>query len=676
MSGRVLIVDDEPNIRKTLEMIHKNAGWKAASAEDGSVALELLEAGAFDLVYLDLSMPGSDGMEVLQQIRLRWPEQLVVILTGQATIERAVEATRLGAFDFLEKDCGKDRILLTSKNALDFCTLNEENKNLKARYARFSSQRQFRGQSRAAVDVMKQVAMVAPTNARVLILGESGTGKELVAQAIHDRGERTDGPFIKVNCAAIPEELIESELFGSVRGAYTGAHESRRGKFEAAHGGTLFLDEIGDMSLKVQTKVLRALQEGEIEKVGSNEVTRVDVRVIAATNKDLAAEVSGGRFREDLYFRINVVPIHVAPLRDRGSDIELLARAFLEEHCVENGVPPKRLDDEVIEYLNRYPWPGNVRELRNQVERMVIMCPGETVGVECLSAEVRHGVPSIARAGGSAAAGDYRGMALLEARKRFERDMIVEALERNGWNVSRAADELGLERTNLHKKMKLLGVNRKEGAVDKELRCIVTTRKYCIATLFILVTFTWAVTSWAQVEGRDNGFYLGIKFIGSSLHIDDDDNDAFFVKDDGGGLQLLAGYSFNDVFSLELDLVGLNHDTSDPAVDAKFAGVRIFAHYRFATGNAFRPYIKGGVGGYALALDGTGIDARIDGGGIPLGGGFDYFFSPHFSLGADFTHNIIEYKELTIPFEDGELSFDIDEEGAMSSIGLALAYYF
>jgi opacity protein-like surface antigen len=212
--------------------------------------------------------------------------------------------------------------------------------------------------------------------------------------------------------------------------------------------------------------------------------------------------------------------------------------------------------------------------------------------------------------------------------------------------------------------------------VDKELRCIVTTRKYCIATLFILVTFTWAVTSWAQVEGRDNGFYLGIKFIGSSLHIDDDDNDAFFVKDDGGGLQLLAGYSFNDVFSLELDLVGLNHDTSDPAVDAKFAGVRIFAHYRFATGNAFRPYIKGGVGGYALALDGTGIDARIDGGGIPLGGGFDYFFSPHFSLGADFTHNIIEYKELTIPFEDGELSFDIDEEGAMSSIGLALAYYF
>jgi two-component system nitrogen regulation response regulator NtrX len=464
MSGRVLIVDDEPNIRKTLEMIHRNAGWSAESVQDGEAALERLGAGAFDLVYLDLSMPGLDGMEVLQQIRTRWPEQLVVILTGQATIERAVEATRLGAFDFLEKDCGKDRILLTSKNAFDRRKLAEENQSLKAR---FSSKREFRGKSAAAVEVMEQVTRVAPTNARVLILGESGTGKELVAQAIHDRGERESGPFVKVNCAAIPEELIESELFGSVRGAFTGAHESRHGKFEAAHGGTLFLDEIGDMSLKVQTKVLRALQEGEIEKVGSSEVTKVDVRVIAATNKDLAAEVAAGRFREDLYFRVNVFPIRVAPLRERGGDIELLARAFLEEYCAENGMPPKRLDDEVVAHLERYPWPGNVRELRNQVERMVIMCPGDTVGVEALSAELREGVPSIARAGGDeTATGDYRGMPLVDARKRFERDMIVEALERNGWNVSRAADDLGLERTNLHKKMKLLGVHRKEGSAN------------------------------------------------------------------------------------------------------------------------------------------------------------------------------------------------------------------
>ncbi len=462
MTGRVLIVDDEPNIRRTMEMIHKNAGWQAASAEDGSVALELLEAGAFDLVYLDLSMPGSDGMDVLQQIRTHWPDQLVVILTGQATIERAVEATRLGAFDFLEKDCGKDRILLTSKNALDLRTLSDENRHLKER---FSSRREFLGRSRAAVDVMTQVAMVAPTNGRVLILGESGTGKELVAQAIHDRSERSEGPFIKVNCAAIPEELIESELFGAVRGAYTGSTESRQGRFEAAHGGTLFLDEIGDMSVRVQTKVLRALQEGEIEKVGSNEVVRVDVRVIAATNKDLAAEVAAGTFREDLYFRLNVVPIHVPSLRERGGDVELLARSFLDEYCAENGVPPKELDEEAMHMLRRYPWPGNVRELRNQVERMVIMCPGPIVYAADLSAELQAGVPAVTKNGGKpgASAGSYRGLQLQDARKKFERDMIVEALEQNGWNVSRTADQLGLERTNLHKKMKLLGVARKAG---------------------------------------------------------------------------------------------------------------------------------------------------------------------------------------------------------------------
>jgi len=462
MSGRVLIVDDEPNIRKTLETIHRNAGWTAASADGGRAAMERLEADTYDLVYLDLGMPDRDGIEVLRDIRARWPGQIVVVLTGQATIERAVEATRLGAFDFLEKDCGKDRILLTSRNALEIRSLAEENRHLKERAA---SRREFLGRSPAAAEIMKQVAVVAPTNARVLILGESGTGKELIAQAIHDQSARAAGPFVKVNCAAIPEELIEAELFGSVRGAYTGATASREGKFEAADGGTLFLDEVGDMSVRVQTKVLRALQEGEIEKVGSNETVRVDVRVVTATNKDLAAEVAAGRFREDLFYRLNVVPIEVPPLRERRGDIELLARAFVEEYCAENGLAPKELGDDALELLARYPWPGNVRELRNQVERMVILCPARVVGAEHLSADVRAGVPPVARtqqgSGDTKAPSSYRGMPLQDARRRFERDLIVESLERNGWNVSHAAAELGLERTNLHKKMKMLGVSRR-----------------------------------------------------------------------------------------------------------------------------------------------------------------------------------------------------------------------
>jgi len=464
MTGRVLIVDDEPNIRRTLEMIHRNAGWEAASAEGGSAALRLLDAGAFDIVYLDLAMPERDGIDVLADIKTAHPDQIVVILTGQASLERAVEAIKLGAFDFLEKDCGKERILLTSKNALGFRTLARENQLLK-RGAR--SRREFLGKSAAVLEIIKQVARVAPTNARVLILGESGTGKELIAESIHDRSKRADRPFIKVNCAAIPEELIESELFGSVKGAFTGSVQSREGKFQAAHGGTLFLDEIGDMSLKVQTKVLRALQEGEIEKVGSNEVTRVDVRVIAATNKDLPAEVSEGRFREDLYFRINVVPIYSPPLRGRKEDIVLLARAFLGEYCSENGMPAKDLDDEVIDLLVRYPWPGNVRELRNQIERMVIMSSGLDIHAHDVSAEIRSGVPKTVRSEEkvSPETSDpspfaVNGKTLGDARREFERKLILETLTSHNWNVSRAAAELGLERTNLHKKMKALNISR------------------------------------------------------------------------------------------------------------------------------------------------------------------------------------------------------------------------
>jgi two-component system nitrogen regulation response regulator NtrX len=477
MSGRVLIVDDEKNIRRTIAMIHENAGWQTDTAESGDEALVKLAEGPVDIVYLDLMMPERDGIAVLSDIKDRWPDQLVVILTGNATIEKAVEATRLGAFDFLEKDCGKEKILLTSRNALGYRSLARENIELRKQ---ISARREFLGKSRGTQDVIGQVAKVAPTTARVLILGESGTGKELIAQAIHDRSERKDRPFIKVNCAAIPEELIEAELFGSVKGAFTGAGK-REGKFQAADGGTLFLDEVGDMSLRVQTKVLRTLQEGEIEKVGSNETIKVDVRVLAATNKNLAEEVSAGRFREDLYFRLNVVPIMVPPLRERPDDIPLLAEAFLDEYCEQNGLPRKLLDDDVVALLKRYPWPGNVRELRNQVERLVIMSSGRTVRVMDLSAELKQGrgvvnpstsAPPSETLSGEAGAPSPGSEAepempqlghqsLQEARREFERTLIRRALDKHNWNVSRTAEELGLERTNLHKKIKQFDLTRK-----------------------------------------------------------------------------------------------------------------------------------------------------------------------------------------------------------------------
>jgi two-component system nitrogen regulation response regulator NtrX len=475
MVGRVLIIDDEANVRKTMEMIHRNAGWQTASAGSGAEALEMLADQPFDLVYLDLAMPERDGIEVLKDIRLRLPDQTVVILTGQASIEKAVEATRLGAFDFLEKDCSKERILLTSKNALEHGSLDRENRMLRGEVAR---RREFLGKSKDHEGLLRQIEKVAPTDARVLIVGESGTGKELIAHEIHRRSKRKGKPFIKVNCAAIPEELIEAELFGSVKGAFTGSVASRRGKFQAADGGTIFLDEVGDMSLRVQTKVLRAIQEGEIERVGRDETIKVDVRVLAATNKDLKAEIASGRFREDLYFRLNVVPITVKPLREHPEDIGLLAGTFAKVYCAENGLPGKKLDDRVLGLLKRYRWPGNVRELKNQVERLVIMSPGRIVHVEDLSPEIRSGTgltlpgPDGETPSGEAAHDKAAGapgferevaegaLTLQAAKKELELRMILAALERTRWNVTRAAGELGLERTALHKKIKTLGLKK------------------------------------------------------------------------------------------------------------------------------------------------------------------------------------------------------------------------
>ncbi|MBN1269596.1 MAG: sigma-54-dependent Fis family transcriptional regulator, partial [Kiritimatiellae bacterium] len=362
MTGRILVVDDERNIGATMTMIHEGAGYAVAAAASGPEALALLAAPGepFDLVYLDIQMPGMDGMEVLERLRAERPELAVVMISGHATVERAVEALKLGAVDFLEKGFSKARLLATTESVMERLRLRRENADLRARVAGGG---EILGTSEAIAAVREQIARVAPTPARVLITGESGTGKELAARAIHEGSPRAAGPFVRVNCAAIPEELIESELFGVTKGAYTGADRTREGRFTAADGGTLFLDEIGDMSLKTQTKVLRALQEGEFEKVGSKETERVDVRVIAATNKDLEAEVAAGRFREDLYYRLAVIPIRMPPLRARKEDVPLLAERFAAAYCAENGLPPRRFAPATLERLARQSWPGNVREL-------------------------------------------------------------------------------------------------------------------------------------------------------------------------------------------------------------------------------------------------------------------------------------------------------------------------
>ncbi len=457
MPGRVLIIDDEPNIRRMMETIHRNAGWETASAEDGETGLARLQTEHFDVVYLDLALGKRDGIDVLKEIRLRKPDQVVVILTGHGSVEKAVEAIKLGAFDFLEKDFGKEKILTTSRNALERHSLAEENRKLRSRHPR---RQELLGKSESIKEVLEQVAKVAPTGARVLIRGESGTGKELIAREIHERSKRSNGPFVKLNCAAIPEELIEAELFGSVKGAYTGSVATREGKFEEADGGTLFLDEVGDMSLSVQTKLLRVLQEGEVEKVGDNRTIKVDVRVIAATNKDLVDEVSSGRFREDLYFRLSVVPIVSPPLRSHPEDIPLLVNAFLDAYCAENDLPRKTLHPDVIKSLEKYSWPGNVRELRNQVERMVIMSPGNAIQLEDLGAEIRAFKATDAQP--EPRMNDQQGLNLQDAKEDLERMMIIRALEQNDWNVTKAAEVLEIERTNLHKKMKHHGINKPE----------------------------------------------------------------------------------------------------------------------------------------------------------------------------------------------------------------------
>ena len=458
--GRLLVVDDEVNVRRSMEMIHEGAGYEVHCVETGEAALDFLtacsEAARPDLVYLDIQMPGIDGLETLGRIRERWPGQAVVMISGHANVEGAVAAMKAGALDFLEKGFSKARLLASTEAALERGELRRE---VAALRDRVEGAGEILGRSEAMQALREQIARVAPTPARVLITGESGTGKELVARAIHRSSLRARAPYLRLNCAAVPEELIESELFGAVRGAYTGAVETREGKFGAANGGTLFLDEIGDMSTRVQTKLLRALQEGEIEKVGSHEVEKVDVRVLSATNKNLDEEVAAGRFREDLFYRLAVVPLHLPPLRARKDDIPLLASHFAARYAEENSLPARELEPPVLARLARHDWPGNIRELRNVVERVLIMGPGE------LPAALGEGRPA---PGGGLPKGEAELLALIaerllgrplkEVRIGVEKALVSAALARHGGNVTRAAGDLGLERTNLHKKIKQLGM--------------------------------------------------------------------------------------------------------------------------------------------------------------------------------------------------------------------------
>src|SRR5918996_3909567 len=372
----ILIVDDEPGVRSALTGVLQDEGYDVEAAESGEAALERLARQSYDVVVLDIWLPGMDGLATLTRMRERQIETQVVIVSGHGNIESAVRAIKMGAFDFVEKPLSLEKTVLVVRNALRQRSLEAENRALRAKV---DAQHTMVGESYAMVKLREQVAMAAPTNGRVLIFGENGTGKELVARNIHAMSRRRSGPFVEVNCAAIPEELIESELFGHVRGAFTGAVADRRGKFEAAHGGTIFLDEIGDMSLKTQAKVLRVLQEQTMEAVGGTARIKVDARVLAATNKDLQAEIRGGNFREDLYFRLNVIPIFVPPLRDRAEDIPLLAEHFLAEFAREYGRRLKNFDTAAVALLQRYSWPGNVRELRNVIERLMIMVPGDSI---------------------------------------------------------------------------------------------------------------------------------------------------------------------------------------------------------------------------------------------------------------------------------------------------------
>jgi len=450
MSRRVLVVDDEKGIREALQQLLEYEQIEVRTGATGAEALALYEEFRPHLVFLDVKMQGMDGIETLKRLRELDHQAQIVMISGHGTIQTAVEATQHGAYDFLEKPLDTDRVLLTLRNALQHVELASENLRLRAVV---HAEYEIVGSSRGVKQVIERIEKVAPSNARVLILGENGTGKELVARAIHALSPRAQGPFVEVNCAAIPGELIESELFGHMKGSFTGAFADREGKFELADGGTLFLDEIGDMSLAAQAKVLRALEEGVISRVGSGKALRVDVRVIAATNKNVPAEIAGGRFREDLYFRLNVVPIEIPPLRARRADIPQLVEHFVAQFTEQSGLARKEFEKEAVKRLTAYDWPGNIRELRNAVERLLILTAGPVVTPEDVERLAGVGTREAGSGGDLTGAPWMRAATFEEFKQAAERAYLLAKLKEHDWNVSETARTLNMPRSNLYKKI-------------------------------------------------------------------------------------------------------------------------------------------------------------------------------------------------------------------------------
>lgn len=466
-----MIVDDEESIRQSLGGILADEGFEVLKTGSGEEALRLIDEEQPSLVLLDIWLPRMDGIEVLKSVKISYPQIPVVMMSGHGTIETAVKATKLGAFDFIEKPLSLEKVILVVNHALEFVRLEEENTMLRQRVGH---EYELTGESGVIAELKEMIDIVAPTNAWILILGENGTGKELVARSLHHQSRRVQKPFVEVNCAAIPEDLIESELFGHERGAFTGATAKRRGKFEMANEGTIFLDEVADMSLKAQAKVLRILQEKRFERVGGNRLIQTDVRVLAATNKDLEKEMDEGRFRQDLYYRLNVIPLRVPPLRDRKEDIPLLVNRFLRDFAAKEGESPKTVTDDVLSALISHNWPGNVRELKNVVERLIIMTPSDVISktdifsgfgrMEHLSAredkeekdlkeikEDREGEPT---------------ESFRLAKQDFERQYILRRLREFGGNISRTAGAIGIERSHLHKKIRGYGIDSKNDSEE------------------------------------------------------------------------------------------------------------------------------------------------------------------------------------------------------------------
>lgn len=447
--AKILVVDDEENIRKSLKMILEYEGYSFLEAADGEEALDIIEETVgLDLVLLDIKLPGRDGLEVLAELKEKPYRPEVIMISGHGTIKTAVDATKLGAFDFLEKPLHRERVLLCIRNALNQSKLLRECQDLRKK----SDKRyELIGNHPSMKKLWKEIMKISPTNATVLIHGESGTGKELIARAIHSRSLRAKESFVQVNCAAIPEELIESEFFGHEKGAFTGATEKKPGKFEQADGGTIFLDEIGDMSLKTQSKVLRVLEEGEVQKVGSSRINKVDVRVIAATNKDLGKEKKKGTFREDLYFRLNVIPIYSPSLREIKEDIPLLVEYFSKIYTEENNFKVKKFSEDALEVMMKYAWKGNVRELKNVVERLIIMTEADIIKRQDLPERIRGEIGIYLP--------EAKGIKTLkEFRELAEKDFILAKLEESNWNISQTAREIDTPRSNLYKKLEHYGI--------------------------------------------------------------------------------------------------------------------------------------------------------------------------------------------------------------------------